>query len=309
MRFLTIAADANSHWRSAARRSTWPRAARAQQPAMPVLGILDSAGGRWMAAFRAGLSEAGQIEGRNVAIELRSTEQYGDAAALAAELVGRRVAVIAALGGPAANAAKAATATIPIVFSVGGDSIELGLVARLDRPGGNMTGVTFSPHRSCKSRSASCMRVPKATVLGVLINPNNPRHQADANEVQAAARTLALDLHVAQAGSEPELDAAFAGLVQRNVRALIVAGDAFFFRVSPKIIAFAQQDAIAAIYNTRETADAGGLMSYATSLPDAFRQAGIYPGEFKGREARRSAGHRRPNSSSLSISRPPGHSG
>jgi putative ABC transport system substrate-binding protein len=259
--------------------AAWPLAARAQQATMPVAGILNSAGDKWVAAFRKGLGEEGQIEGRNVAIELRSTEQYGEVPSLATELVRRRVAVIAALGGPAAIAAKAATATIPIVFSVGGDPVELGLVPNINRPGGNITGVTFFAKQLLQKQVGILHDlVPKASVLGVLINPNNWRHQADAGEVQAAARTLGFDVHVANAGSERDLDAAFAGLVQRRAQALVVAGDAFFFRVSTRLVALAEQHSVPAMFGTREFVDAGGLMSYAASLADANRQAGIYVG-------------------------------
>jgi len=167
----------------------WPLAARAQQAAMPVAGILNSSGDKWVTSFRKGLSEEGQIEGRNVAIELRSMEQYGEVPSLAAELVQRRVAVIAALGGPAAAAAKATTATIPIVFSIGGDPVELGLVPNINRPGGNITGVTFFAKQLLQKQVGILHDlVPKASVLGLLINPNNWRHQADAGEVQAAAQ-------------------------------------------------------------------------------------------------------------------------
>jgi ABC-type uncharacterized transport system substrate-binding protein len=259
--------------------AAWPLVARAQQQTMPVAGILNSAGDKWVAAFRKGLSEEGQVEGRNVAIELRSTAQYGEVPSLAAELVQRRVAVIAALGGPAAAAAKAATATIPIVFSVGGDPVELGLVPNINRPGGNITGVTFFAKQLVQKQVGILHDLlPKASVLGVLINPNNWRHQVDADEVAAAARTLGLGVHIAKAGTEGDLDAAFTGLVQRHAQALVIAGDAFFFRVSTKLVAFAEQHSLAAIFGSREFADAGGLMSYAASLAEAHRQAGIYVG-------------------------------
>jgi putative tryptophan/tyrosine transport system substrate-binding protein len=255
--------------------AAWPLAARAQQPAMPVIGFLNSASDKFATGFYKGLSEEGQIDGRNVAIELRSTQQYAEVPSLAAELVQRRVAVIAALGGPAAAAAKAATATIPIVFSVGGDPVELGLVPNINRPGGNITGVTFFAKQLLQKQVGILHDlVPKASVL----DPNNWRHQADAGEVQAAARTLGFDVHVATAGSERDLDAAFAGLVQRHVQALVIAGDAFFFRVSTRLVALTEQHSVAAIFGSREFTDAGGLMSYAASLADANRQAGIYVG-------------------------------
>jgi ABC-type uncharacterized transport system substrate-binding protein len=259
--------------------AAWPLAARAQQQTIPVVGILNSAGDRWVAGFRKGLREEGQIEGRNVAIELRSTAHYDEVPSLAAELVQRRVAVIAALGGPAAAVAKATTATIPIVFSVGGDPVELGLVPNINRPGGNITGVTFFAKQLLQKQVGILHDlVPKVSVLGVLINPNNWRHQADTDEVQAAARTLGLNVHIAKADSEGDLDAAFIGLVQDHAQALVIAGDAFFFRVSNRLVALAEQHSLAAIFPSREFADAGGLMSYAASLADAHRQAGVYVG-------------------------------
>ena len=245
---------------------------------MPVVGILNSAGAKWTAAFRNGLSETGHIEGRNVTIELRSSEQYSEFPALAAELVGRRVAVIAAIGGLAAPAAKAATAAIPIVFSVGGDPVELGLVARLNRPGGNITGVTFFAAQLLQKQVGLLHDLVQGAVFGVLINPDNPRHAADASQVQAAVRSLGLEFHVAKAGNERDLDAAFAGLVERNVRALVVAGDASFQRAATRIGALTQQHGIAAIFGSRELVDAGGLMTYSASLADAHRQAGVYTG-------------------------------
>jgi putative ABC transport system substrate-binding protein len=172
--------------------AAWPVAARAQQPSMPVVGILATAGTYAVVAFRKGLRETGHVEGRDVAVELRATEEYSEVPVLAAELGQSRVAVIAAIGGPAAPAAKAATATIPIVFAVGGDPVELGLVTSLNRPGGNITGVTFFAAQLLQKQVGILHDlVPKATVLGVLINPDNQRHQADASQVQAAARVAA----------------------------------------------------------------------------------------------------------------------
>jgi putative ABC transport system substrate-binding protein len=260
--------------------AAWPLAARAQQPVDPVVGVLDSAGSagaRLVAAFREGLSEGGLVADRNVAIEQRSTEQYAELQALADDLVGRRVTVIAALGGLPARAAKAATTTIPIVFSVGGDPVELGLVASLNRPGGNLTGATFfAAHLLQKQLGILHDLVPKATVIGVLVNPNNPRHRTDAGDVQAAARTLGLEIHAAEAGSERGLDAAFERLRQHNARALIIAGDAFFFFQRNQIVALAARHAIPMMYNLRDYVVAGGLMSYGASVADAYRQAGIY---------------------------------
>src|SRR5262245_27637771 len=259
--------------------ATWPLAARGQQAAMPVIGLLNSVSDRFVTAFYKGLSEGDHIDGRNVAIELRSTQQYDEVPSLAAELVQRPVTVIAALGGPAAAAAKAATTTLPIVFSIGGDPVELGLVPNINRPGGNITGVTFFAKQLVQKQVGILHDlVPKASVFGVLINPNNWRHQADADEVQMAARALGLELHVAKAGSERDLDAAFADLVQLRVQTLVIAGDAFFFRVSNRLVALTKRHSVAAIFGSREFVDAGGLISYAASLADAHRQTGVYVG-------------------------------
>jgi putative ABC transport system substrate-binding protein len=232
-----------------------------------------------MPSFRKGLYETGYLEGRNVAIELRSTEQYGELPALATELVRRQVAVIAALGGLAAPAAKAATTSIPIVFSIGGDPIELGLVSSLNHPGGNITGITFFAAELLQKQVGILHDlVPKAAVIGVQVNPKNPRHQADLSSVQAAAGKLGLDLHVARAGSESDLDLAFAGLARSNAGGLIIAGDAFFLHMSERLAALAKQHRIAAIYVARKFAQVGGLATYGASVTDSFRQAGVYVG-------------------------------
>jgi putative ABC transport system substrate-binding protein len=255
----------------------WPLAARAQQPLLPIVGILEDSGPKVVAAFREGLSQGGLIEGTDVAIEHASAQQYAELPALAEGLVRRRVAVIAALGGVPAKDAKAATATIPIVFSVGGDPVELGLVASFNRPGGNLTGVTFFAAQLLQKQVGIVHDlVPKATTIGLLVNPNNPRHQADIGDVQAAGGTLGLKVEVAKAGSERDLDAAFVRLVQRNARALILAGDAFFLFEREQIAALAAHHAIPAMYNSRDFVAAGGLISYGASLTDAAHQAGIY---------------------------------
>jgi putative ABC transport system substrate-binding protein len=260
--------------------AAWPSAAPAQQPPHPVVGILDStgsAGTKLMAAFRDGLSEGGVIAGRHAAIEQRSTEQYAELQALADELVGRRVTVIAALGGLPAKAAKAATATIPIVFCVGGDPVELGLVASLNRPGANLTGATFFAAQLLQKQLGILQElVPGARLIGVLVNPNNPRHRTDADDLQAAARMLGLEILVAEAGSEHDLDSAFDLLRHYDARAIILAGDAFFFFHHKRIAASAARHAIPMMYNLREYVVAGGLMSYGASVADAYRQAGIY---------------------------------
>jgi putative ABC transport system substrate-binding protein len=245
---------------------------------MPVVGILDSAGNA-VPSFRRGLYETGYLEGRNVAIELRATEQYGELPALAAELVRRQVSVIAALGGLAAPAAKAATATIPIVFSIGGDPVELGLVTSFNRPGGNITGVTFFAAQLLQKQVGILHDlVPSATVIGALVNPNNPRSHADTNSVLAAALSLGVNVVLARAGSEDELDAAYAGLARRNTGALIVTGDAFFLHAIKRLAALAVQHRIAAVFTSRQYVQAGGLMTYGASVTDSFRQVGVYTG-------------------------------
>jgi putative ABC transport system substrate-binding protein len=258
--------------------AVWPFAARAQPPNMPVVGILDSAGNASL-PFRKGLYETGYLEGRNVVMELRSTQQYDELPVFAAELARRQVAVIAALGGLAASAAKAATTTIPIVFSIGGDPVESGLVTSLNHPGGNITGVTFLAAELLQKQVGILHDlVPKSAVIGALVNPNNPRSQADASSVQAAGQTLGLQVVFARAGSEGELDAAYADLAQRDVQALIIAGDALFLHAVEKLAALAVQHRIAAIFTSRQYAQAGGLITYGASLVDSFRQAGVYTG-------------------------------
>src|SRR5437588_3457312 len=172
----------------------WPRAVRAQQFQLPVIGILDDSGSRWLAAFRQGLKEGGLIEGRDVAIDLRSSEQYAELRPLAEQLVHSRVTMIAALGGVPAKAAKAATATVPIVFAIGGDPVEEGLVPNLNHPGGNTTGATFFAAQLLQKQLGILHElVPKTSTIGLLVNPDNPRYQSDARDVQAAARTLGLE--------------------------------------------------------------------------------------------------------------------
>jgi ABC-type uncharacterized transport system substrate-binding protein len=259
--------------------ATWPLAARAQQATMPMVGVLDSVGPNAVAAFRGGLNEVGYVEGRNVTIELRATDRYEHLPKLAAELLLRKVALIAAIGGPSAHAAKAVTESIPVVFSVGGDPIDLGLVSSINRPEANITGATFFSKRLLQKQVGILHEVvPKVSVIGVLINPSNSRHRADAGEVQAAARTLGLDVHVANATSERDLLDAFTSLVQHHALALIIAGDPLFLRFITRLVALAEQHSIAAVFASRDFADAGGLMSYGASLPDAHRQAGIYAG-------------------------------
>jgi ABC-type uncharacterized transport system substrate-binding protein len=262
-----------------------PLAASAQQPAMPVIGFLNtqSAGlfAHLLAGFHQGLSEVGYVEGQNVSIEYRWAEnQYDRLPGLAADLVRRQVAVIAATGGSAsAFAAKAATSTIPIVFLMGDlDPVQAGIVASFNRPGGNITGVTpFLSMLAPKQVELLGELVPNAAVIGMLVNPNFDA-KTQARNAQEAARALGRQIYVVNASNERDLERAFASLVQRGIRALIVGNDAFLNSRRAQVVALAARHAIPAIYLFREFVAAGGLMSYAPSLVDAYRQAGIYTG-------------------------------
>ena len=262
-----------------------PLAASAQHPAVPVIGFLNtqSAGlfAHLLAGFHQGLSEVGYVEGQNVSIEYRWAEnQYDRLPGLAADLVRRQVAVIAATGGSvSALAAKAATSTIPIVFLMGDlDPVQTGIVASLNRPGGNITGVTpFLSVLAPKQMELLGELVPNAAVIGMLVNPNFDA-KTQARNAQEAARALGRQIYVVNASNERELERAFAILVQRRIRALIVGNDAFFNSRRAQIVALAARHAIPAIYLFREFVTAGGLMSYAPSLVDAYRQVGIYTG-------------------------------
>jgi len=248
----------------------WPLAARAQQPAIPVTGFLGTDApdlrARRLSAFRNGLSEAGYDDGRNVTIEFRWAEgQYDRLASLAADLVQRRVSVIVA-NGPAAVAAKAATTTIPIVFVVGFDPVKLGLVASLSRPGGNLTGVSLLNAELASKRLALLHElVPTATIIALLVNPGNPNAESLSQDTQAAARTLGLELHVLHASSERDFDAAFAALVRLGAGALVIGTDGFFVGQRERLAALTVRHAVPAIFQNREFAAAGGLMSYAGS--------------------------------------------
>jgi putative tryptophan/tyrosine transport system substrate-binding protein len=265
--------------------AAWPLAARAQQSGMPVIGYLgnlsaDTFAPR-LAAFRKGLGEAGYVEGRNVAIEYRWAEgQYDRLPALAAELARRQPAVIAAMGGDApALAAKGATATIPIVFASTSDPVKTGLVASLNRPDGNLTGVTFLLSVIAEKQFEVLQEaVPKPGTIGFLTNPTLPEADSAVTEVRAAAQALGHELLVADASSEREIDAAFAMLAQRRIGALFVGNDVFFYSRREQIVALAARHAIPAIYVVREYAQAGGLMSYGTDVNDAQRLAGTYVG-------------------------------
>jgi putative ABC transport system substrate-binding protein len=260
-----------------------PLPVRAQQPALPVIGLLNATrlDDREVGAVRQGLKEAGYVEGRNITIEYRSAEgQYDRLPALAADLVRRQVAVIVAVGGtPSAPPAKAATATIPIVFSNGGDPVKLGLVSSLNRPGGNVTGVSFMVSELGAKRLALLRElVPTSTAIGFLVNPPNPNAASDTTEIQAAARALGLRIYVQNASSERDIDAALASFVQQRVNALMVAADAYFRSRRDQLAALAARHRVPATYAVREHAVAGGLMSYGASITDAYRQAGIYAG-------------------------------
>jgi putative ABC transport system substrate-binding protein len=266
--------------------ATWPVAARAQQPAMPVVGFLSSAlpapFANVVAAFRQGLSETGYVEGRNVAIEYRWAEgQYDRLPDMAADLVHRQVAIIVTSGGTVtALAAKAATTTIPIVFSTGGDPIQDVLVVSLNRPGGNLTGVNiFAGVMEAKRLGLLHELVATATTIVVLLNPNNPvTTSTQLKDVQEAARVLAQHINILQASTERDIDTAFATLAQLRAGALLVGSDPFFYSRRDQIVALAARHAIPAIYEWREYAEAGGLASYGTIITDAYRQIGIYAG-------------------------------
>jgi putative tryptophan/tyrosine transport system substrate-binding protein len=266
--------------------AAWPLAARAQQAAMPIVGFLHSAAPKaytgFVAAFQQGLRDAGYIDGQNVAIEYGWAEgQYDRLPALAADMVTHRVSVIAATGGdPAAIAAKAATTTVPIVFMVGTDPVQVGLVSSLSRPTGNVTGVTFfTGPLGAKRLQLLHELVPSASAVGMLVNPSNPNSKPDIAEVQTAARALKCDVHILNASTESEIGATFTTLARERVAALIVGTDPFFFSLRDQIVALAARYAVPTIYNLREYTDAGGLISYGASLADNYRQTGIYVGK------------------------------
>ena len=264
--------------------ATWPLAARAQQPAMPVVGFLQSGsrGGsaHMVAAFQTGLREAGYIEGQNVGVIYRFADgQYDRLPALAAELLQSQVAVLAATGGdPAVLAARAATTTTPIVFTTGADPVALGYVASLHRPGGNVTGVVlFTSSLGAKRIGLLRQLLPNIDAVGVLVNPTYPVAAAQLKEVEAAAASLNVRLIVTNASADRDFEPAFA-LIQQRAGALFVAADPFFNSRRDQIVALAARYAVPAIYEWREYAVAGGLMSYGTSLTDAYRHAGSYVG-------------------------------
>jgi putative ABC transport system substrate-binding protein len=266
--------------------AAWPLAARAQQPALPVIGYLDSGSADATAdrvrSFRKGLGETGYVEGRNVMVEYHWLEgQYDRLGALAADLVRRRVAAIATPGTTsAAIAAKAATTTIPIVFAVGEDPVKLGLVTSLAHPGGNATGVNFFSAELVAKRLALLHElVPKAMRVAVLVNPaNGPLAETTLREVREAARTIGLQIQVLNATTSNDIDAAFATLAREHPDVLFIAGDAFFIGRRAQLVTLAARDRIPAVYTNREYVAAGGLMSYGTDAADRYRQVGVYTG-------------------------------
>jgi putative ABC transport system substrate-binding protein len=265
--------------------ASWPLAAGAQQPAMPVIGFLGSElpdlyVGR-LRAFRQGLNEASFVEGRNVAIEYRWAEGRNDRLpGLADDLVRRRVTVMVATSTPAVLAAKAATTTIPIAFLTGTDPVAMGVVASLNRPGGNMTGVSnLSTAMGAKQLELLHAVVPSATVIALLVNPTDPIIvETLSKDLQTAARAIQREILVVSASTEREIDTAFTTLVQRKVGALVVGNDPFFNARPDQLVALAARHAVPAIYPYREFVAAGGLMSYGSSLADAYRLVGVYAG-------------------------------
>jgi len=262
----------------------WPLSARGQQPAMPVIGYLgpgslDGNSAR-LRAFRQSLSEAGFIEGRNVAIEYRWADYHlEDLPALAADLVHRQVNVITLAGVPAAQAAKAATRTIPIVFSIGVDPVALGLVASLNRPGGNITGVAnFGGELGAKRLELIHEVVPGANPIGVLLNPANPSVDSQTRDMQAAAQALGVRLQIVHANAERDFDAAFAALLEVRAGALVIGNDALLINRSEQLAALALRHAMPAVYQFPEFTAAGGLMSYGGSTTETSRLIGAYTG-------------------------------
>jgi putative ABC transport system substrate-binding protein len=261
----------------------WPLAARAQQPAMPVIGFLNggSPDPNRVAAFRRGLNESGYVEGRNVTIEYHWAEgQYDRLPALARDLIHRQVAVIAATSTPAAITAKAATTTIPVVFTTSSDPVQLGLVASLSRPGGNLTGATqLNIEVTPKRLEILHELLPTANLFALLVNPTNPYSEILSRNVQAAASTLGLRLHILHASTEHDFDTAFASLGQLRSGGLVIGGgEAFLDSRHVQLAALALRHSVPTIYQGRDFALAGGLMSYGGSTLDSYRVAGLYAG-------------------------------
>ena len=264
---------------------SWSLAASAQSPGGPIIGFLNSGSagsrGEQFAAFDRGLKEAGYVDGQNVTVEYRwADDDYNRLPSLAAELVRRPVAVLVAGGGPvSALAAKAATKTIPIVFTTVADPVESGLVASLNRPGGNVTGTAgLTSELDAKRLELLHQLIPKTRVFGVLVNPNRPGYEAELKELQAKAGDMKLNLVVEKAGAEGEIDAGFEALARQKIDALLVTADPLFNSRRTRVIGLATRYAIPAMYQWREFAAAGGLMSYGPSIVDAYHQTGVYVG-------------------------------
>jgi ABC-type uncharacterized transport system substrate-binding protein len=271
--------------------AAWPLAARAQQPAMPVVGFLGGEASGLadrVSAFRAGLAESGYVEGRNVTVEYRLADgQIDRLPTLMADLLRASPAVIATGGLPALLAAKAATSAIPVAFFVGVDPVEMGLVASLNRPGGNLTGVTgLSVELVPKRLEVLHELVPAATAMALLVNPTNPNAATQTRDLQAAARRLGLTLHVLQAASERDFEAVFAELARLKAGALVVGADGLFVRRGEELGALALRHRVPAIFQDRAFAAGGGLTSYGASIPDGYRVVGVYAGRLlKGEKA------------------------
>jgi putative ABC transport system substrate-binding protein len=266
--------------------AAWPLAARAQQATKPAVAFLgSSSAAEWspfVTAFQRGLKEAGYVEGENVIIEYRWADgQYDRLPELAADLVRRQVTVILAAGSPApALAAKAATTTIPIVFALGIDPVQFGLVASLNRPGGNITSVNFLVgHLAEKALGLIHELVPNVAVAGMFVNPNNPNADSVTRNARETARSLGLQLHILNAGTAQDIDAAFASIVEQRIGVLLAGADPFILGRRDQVVALAGRHAVPAIYFAREFVTAGGLMSYGTSISEAYRRAGIYTGK------------------------------
>jgi putative ABC transport system substrate-binding protein len=264
--------------------AAWPRAARGQQPAMPVIGFMIAgmqARSQQIAAFYAGLKESGYVQDQNVAVEFRSAEGHFDRfAALAADLLRQGVTLLVAVSNDAALAAKRATATTPIIFGMGGDPVALGLVASLNRPGGNITGIYFFT-QGLEGKRLGLLHelVPPATTIAVLVNPNYSPAENQLRDVQEAAARLGVQVLVLHANTETDFDAAFTDLVRQQAGALLVCASPFFFSRRQQLVVLAARHAVPAIYEWREFAAVGGLMSYGTNLNDAYRQIGVYAGQ------------------------------
>jgi putative ABC transport system substrate-binding protein len=263
--------------------AAWPLAAHAQQPSVPVVGLLSGIDpdDRQLAAVEQGLNQAGYIAGKSVMIEHRSAAgQYDRLPALANDLVRQQVAVIVTiLGTLSALSAKTATTTIPIVFAIGTDPVKAGLVPSLNRPGGNVTGVTFLSNALAAKRLGLLRElVPSITAVGDLVNPTNPNAADETNDMQIAAQSLGLQLRIVNASTEREIDAAFANFAEQRLKALIVTADAFFSGRRDQLVSLAARHALPTMYWLREFASDGGLMSYGTNITEAFRAAGVYAG-------------------------------